>query len=364
VERLLIFAFVGFVAQLIDGALGMAYGVTATSLLLSTGTSAAAASASVHLAKIGTGLASGLSHWRFGNINWRVMAWIGVPGAIGGAAGAVLLGSSDGEWMQPIVSAVLLGLGAYIMCRFAFGITRRPAPESSIRVRNLTPVGLFGGFVDAIGGGGWGPVATPSLMTIARMEPRRAIGTVSAAEMLVAIAVTLGFLFTLGSKGIDYGLTAALLLGGVAAAPLAAWLVHHLPAPITGTLVACLILVTNTRIILLWAGVPGPVRLGSLLAVLAACLAVAAWTTRKVLRERAVVASGPGLPAPVDPLLEVGALGADGGAVAVAGQHDGLGRQGEQAGVEGLDDGGEVAAGELGGAGPAREERVAAEEHR
>lgn len=304
-DRLLTFALVGFLAQLIDGALGMAYGVTATSLLLSTGTSAAAASASVHLAKIGTGLASGISHWRFGNINWRVVTWIGVPGAVGGAAGAVLLGSSEGDWMQPIVSAVLLTLGVYIMARFAFGISRRAAPESSIRVRNLTPIGLFGGFVDAIGGGGWGPVATPSLMTIARMEPRRAIGTVSAAEMLVALAVSVGFLFSLGSKGIDLGLTAALLLGGVAAAPLAAWLVHRLPAPITGTLVAGLILVTNTRIIMLWAGVAGPGRLAVLGVVLVACLAVAAWTTRKLLREREAGAGARAheapVPVPVEP---------------------------------------------------------------
>ncbi len=152
-ERLLVFAAVGLLAQLVDGALGMAYGVTSTTLLLSTGVTPAVASASVHLSEVGTTLASGLSHWRFGNVDWAVVLRIAVPGAIGGFVGANVLTSLSTESAVPWMAALLL-LGLYIISRFMFRqppvlqMGRRPG------TRVLLPRGLFAGFVDATGGGG------------------------------------------------------------------------------------------------------------------------------------------------------------------------------------------------------------------
>src|SRR5688500_17763545 len=123
-RRLLTFAFAGVIAQLVDGALGMAYGVTATTLILSSGGTVAAASASVRLAEVGTTLVSGVSHWRFGNVNWRTVRWVGVPGAVGGFVGATFLSSLNGEAVKPAVAGLLLLLGTYVLARFAFGHQR------------------------------------------------------------------------------------------------------------------------------------------------------------------------------------------------------------------------------------------------
>ena len=263
-ERLLTFAIVGFVAQLIDGALGMAYGVTASSLLLSGGTAAATASASVHLAEIGTTFASGASHWRFGNVNWRTVRWIGIPGAAGAFFGATTLSNLNGDAVTPYVSGVLMALGIYIIVRFAFGVTRKPVAPEHLRGRFLAPLGIFGGFIDAIGGGGWGPVTTPALMTAGRMAPHTAVGSASASEFLVTVAASAGFVANLGTSGIDGWIVAGLLIGGVAAAPLAAWVVRRLPAPVLGTMVGVLILVVNARTLMIVNEVAGPARLAVL----------------------------------------------------------------------------------------------------
>lgn len=279
-RRLLAFAFAGLFAQLIDGALGMAYGVTATTVLLSTGSSAAVASASVHLAEVGTTLVSGVSHWRFGNVNWRVVCWLAVPGAVGGFLGATVLSTVDGSWMKPSVSALLLILGVYILVRFAFGLARKAAPESHMRGRFLGPLGAGAGFVDAVGGGGWGPVTTPTLMTLGKMEPRRAIGSASASEFIVTSAASAGFLISLRDEPIEASLVLALLAGGVVAAPLAAWMAKRLPAAVMGTLVGGLIVVTNARTILLSAGVAGPARIVVLVALGGLSLALVARVVR------------------------------------------------------------------------------------
>ena len=145
----------------------MAYGVTSTTLLLTAGYAPAVASASVHLAEIGTTLASGASHWRFGNVNWRVVRHIGMPGAIGAFAGATFLSSLSTESAAPWMAGILLALGVYLLLRFS---TRAPTKvDVPPRRRFLTPLGLFAGFVDATGGGGWGPVATPTLISSGRM---------------------------------------------------------------------------------------------------------------------------------------------------------------------------------------------------
>lgn len=281
-RKLLLFSVVGLLAQLVDGSLGMAYGVTATSALVASGATVALASAAVHLAEVGTTAVSGFSHWRFGNVNWRTVAWLGVPGAVGAFLGATVLSSFSSKGLSIAVSFFLLALGVYVLSRFAFGFVRTAAPEEHARGGWLAGLGLGAGFLDAIGGGGWGPVTSPTLMTIGRHEPRTAIGSVSASEFLVSVAASLGFLTNLGSEGIDTRIVAGLLLGGLVAAPLAAWLVRHLDPHITGTLAGCLIIVTNSRTLMLRFGVPGPIRLAVLLTLGAATLGMLLWQLRRV----------------------------------------------------------------------------------
>jgi uncharacterized membrane protein YfcA len=268
-RRLLTFALAGVIAQLVDGALGMAYGVTATSFLLTGGTAPAVASATVHLAEVGTTFVSGVSHWRFGNVSWRLVALLGVPGAAGAFLGASVLTSVDGAAAKPWIAGLLLALGIVVLARFTFGRTPTPAPESRLRARSMGPLGLVAGFVDAIGGGGWGPVTTPTLLTFGRVEPHRAIGSVSASEFLVSLAASLGFLVGLSNEQVDLGIVAALLAGGVVVAPLAAVLVRRLHVRVTGTLVGSLVIIVNVRTLLQGAGLAGPERLAVLLALLA-----------------------------------------------------------------------------------------------
>ncbi|MFC6091242.1 sulfite exporter TauE/SafE family protein [Saccharothrix lopnurensis] len=249
-RQLVLLALVGLGAQLVDGSLGMAYGVTSTTLLLAIGTSPAAASATVHLAEIGTTLVSGLAHWRFGNVDWKVVAKIGIPGAVGAFAGATFLSSLSTETAAPVMSLILLALGLYILVRFTtFGLPRHNLGKP-LRKRFLGPLGLVAGFVDSTGGGGWGPVGTPAILASGRLEPRKTIGSIDTSEFLVAVAASLGFLFGIGSQGIDFTWVFALLIGGVIAAPIAAWLVRHIPPRVLGSAVGGLIILTNTRTLL------------------------------------------------------------------------------------------------------------------
>jgi uncharacterized membrane protein YfcA len=271
-RRLLMLGLVGLVAQLIDGSLGMAYGVTSTTLLLTAGIAPAAASATVHLAELGTTLASGAAHWRFGNINWRVVGLMSLPGGAGAFFGAVLLSSLSMETAVPVVSGFLFVLGLYILIRFAR--SQAPARERRLPKRFLAPLGLFAGFMDAVGGGGWGPIGTPALVSSGRIEPRRAIGSIDAAEFLVALGASVGFLVALDLGELQLAWLGALLAGGVVAAPLAAWLVRSLPARVLGTAVGGLILLTNTRTFGEAIGVGGDKLLTGYL-VIAALAAVA-----------------------------------------------------------------------------------------
>jgi uncharacterized protein len=249
-RQLVLLALVGLGAQLVDGSLGMAYGVTSTTLLLAIGTNPAAASATVHLAEIGTTLASGLSHWRFGNVDWKVVAKIGIPGAAGAFAGATFLSSLSTEAAEPIMSLLLLVLGLYILIRFtAMGLPRHNLGKP-LRKRFLGPLGLVAGFIDATGGGGWGPVGTPAILASGRLEPRKTIGSIDTSEFLVAIAASLGFLIGIGSKGVNFSWVLALLVGGVIAAPIAAWLVRHIPPRVLGSGVGGIIILTNVRTLL------------------------------------------------------------------------------------------------------------------
>ena len=202
-RKLIILALVGFGAQLIDGSLGMGYGVTSTSLLLLAGLTPAAASASVHISELGTNIASGLAHWRLRNVDWRVVARIAGPGAIGAFLGATVLSSLSTEAAAPVMSGILLLLGAYVLARFVLGI--KPVVKKALTIKFLAPLGLFAGFIDASGGGGWGPVATPALIADGRLEPRKVIGTVDTSEFAVSAAASIGFLIGLGAAGINWG---------------------------------------------------------------------------------------------------------------------------------------------------------------
>ncbi|MEJ3652665.1 sulfite exporter TauE/SafE family protein [Actinomycetes bacterium KLBMP 9759] len=296
-RTLIIFALVGFGAQLVDGALGMAYGVTSTSLLLLAGVNPAAASASVHLAEVGTTLAAGASHWRFGNVDWKLVLRLGVPGAIGAFLGATVLSALSTEDAAPYMSGVLLALGLYILLRFSI----RPPRVSTARVsphrsRFLSPLGLVAGFVDASGGGGWGPVATPALLTAGRTAPRTVIGSVDTSEFLVALAASVGFLVGLGTTVLDPWTIGGLLLGGVIAAPLAAWLVTKIPAPVLGTAVGGIIIVTNTRTILRALDITGWASTTVYLVVVgawAAAIAVAVSKLRKSTKDAEGVVAEP-----------------------------------------------------------------------
>lgn len=249
-RKLILLALVGLGAQLVDGSLGMAYGVTSTTLLLAIGTNPAAASATVHLAEIGTTLVSGASHWKFGNVDWRVVWRIGVPGAIGAFVGATVLSSLSTETAEPVMAIILLVLGVYVLTRFTLAGLPAQHLGKPLRGRFLTPLGLVAGFVDSTGGGGWGPVATPAILSSGRLEPRKTIGSVDTSEFLVAVAASVGFIIGIGSEGVNYSWVLALLVGGMIAAPVAAWLVRHLPPRVLGSLAGGMIVFVNIRTLL------------------------------------------------------------------------------------------------------------------
>jgi hypothetical protein len=225
----------------------MAYGATSATLLLAAGASPVMASATVHLAEVGTTFASGVAHARFGNVDWKVVGPLALPGAAAAFVGALVLTSIPGEVAKPYVAGFLLLLGLYVFVRFALGIgrRRRPASTQPLRRRFLAPLGAVGGFLDAVGGGGWGPVTTSTLVASERMEPRKVIGSVDTAEFLVAVAASAGFLLGLGSQAINWGWVGALLAGGLIAAPIAAWLVRHLTPRLLGTGVGTILVLTN-----------------------------------------------------------------------------------------------------------------------
>ena len=265
-RRFLVFALVGLGAQLVDGALGMGYGVTSTTLLLLAGLTPAAASASVHFSELGTNIASGLSHWRLRNVDWRVVARIAVPGAVGAFLGATVLSSLSTEAAVPIMSAILIVLGVYILARFIIGFQLRLSAKSPT-LKFLAPLGVFAGFIDATGGGGWGPVATPVLLADGRLEPRKVVGTVDTSEFAVSAAASIGFLIGLGAAGINWGFALALLVGGVIAAPLAAYLVKVAPAHLLGVAVGGIILLTNSRTLFRTYEVDGTIRIVTYVAI-------------------------------------------------------------------------------------------------
>lgn len=280
--KLLVFTLVGIGAQIVDGTLGMAFGVTATTLLVLSGTGAAHASAAVHFAEVATTLASGISHWRFGNVDWKMVLRLGVPGGIGAFLGATVLSRISTEAAAPVTAGILLAIGVFLIIRFS---SRPPlefaaSEKAAHSAKFLTPLGLFGGFIDASGGGGWGPVTTSTLLTTGRSAPRRVIGTVSASEFIVSASASVGFLLGLGSDFFDNLLIiAGLALGGVLAAPLAAWLVSRVAPAVLGTGVGGVLVLTNARTLFKHFDIEGAPRTISyvVIAAVAIALTVYAW---------------------------------------------------------------------------------------
>jgi len=241
----IIFALVGSTAQLIDGSLGMGFGLTSSTLLVTLGASAAVASAAVHFAEIGTTLASGVSHWHAENIDKRILLRLAIPGGIGAFLGATFLSFIDLSSSKIFISTLLLFLGFLLLYRNVF---KSQGQVNMVEITNpnfLTYLGFTGGFVDASGGGGWGPIVTPTLITTTATEPRKVIGTVSAAEFVVALSASLGFLLQIARIDVDWAIVGGLAIGGVIAAPIAARLVGKLPARQLGIVVALAIITLN-----------------------------------------------------------------------------------------------------------------------
>lgn len=276
---IVIFALVGGIAQFVDGSLGMGFGVTSATLLTLLGYSAVAASAGTHAAKMGTTLVSGLAHWREGNVEWRVLIALAVPGTIGAFTGAVILTNVSLDGARIWMAGILLVLGISIVMRFAFGKTL--IPQMKVRTRNLWPIGLFGGFVDATGGGGWGPVATPSMMTVTRHEPKKVVGTVNAAEFAVAVAASMGFLVGAKESQVPWGAVAGLIIGGLLVAPFAARFAGRAPVHSLGTLVGGMVIISNFAVMFKLAGVPGAVG-GAICAVTAVVTIMLAWRVHRM----------------------------------------------------------------------------------
>lgn len=209
------FILIGFAAQMVDGALGMAFGVISSVLLISLGVPPAAASAGVHAVETFTSGASGISHILHRNVDWKLFARLAIPGAIGGAVGAYVLTQIDADIVKPFVLTYLGTIGLYLIWRGFHYPPEHKAPKV------VEPLGLAGGFLDAAGGGGWGPVVTGNLL-VQGAEPRRTIGTVSASEFVLTLTVSITFLATLGWAAFTVA-TLGLLIGGVIAAPFGAW---------------------------------------------------------------------------------------------------------------------------------------------
>ncbi|SDE39014.1 sulfite exporter TauE/SafE family protein [Limimaricola pyoseonensis] len=232
-------ALIGFAAQMIDGALGMAYGLTSTSLLLTLGYSPAAASAAVHLAETATTGASAASHHFARNVDWKMVRPLAISGALGGVAGASLLATGLGEHLAPLVSAYLVLMGGVILWK-AFRAVPGIHPPRGVR-----RLGLAGGFVDAVGGGGWGPVVSGTLLASGG-SARQMIGSSCAAEFFVTSAITVAFAGHLGLS--EFGMAAlALVVGGLPAAPFAAIAVRYAPRRALMVLVGLLIIVLGVR---------------------------------------------------------------------------------------------------------------------
>ena len=241
-SRFLIYVLVGFFAQMIDGSLGMAYGVSSTTFLMSFGISPAVASTSVHVAEVFTTATSGISHWRFGNVNKSLFKKLAIPGAIGAGIGAYALTAVDGKVIKPYIAAYLIVMGVVIIAKALKKMAQFTEPK------RVSLLALVGGFADASGGGGWGPIVTTTLIGRGN-NPKLTIGTVNAVEFFVALTASGVFTVFIGVTTWDVIL--GLIVGGMIAAPLGAYITHRINLKWAMMLVGTLIIILSARTIIL-----------------------------------------------------------------------------------------------------------------
>lgn len=239
-ENIWVAMAVGFIAQIIDGALGMAYGVSATSFLLSFGVSPAAASASVHAAEVFTTGASGLSHWKFGNVNKQLIKKLILPGMVGAALGAYILVNISGEKIKPYIAFYMLIMGCVVL----YKAYRQIHPRQTEQAHHMSILGLVGGFFDAIGGGGWGPIVTSTLLARGN-DARMTVGSVNATEFFVTLAASFTFFLSIGFT--HWKVILGLIIGGVIASPFSAYICKKISRKHLMLLVGILIIVLSLR---------------------------------------------------------------------------------------------------------------------
>lgn len=244
-QDLVLYALAGFLAQIVDGALGMAYGVTASSLLLSLGLPPAMTSATVHAAECFTTGASALSHRAFGNVDGALFRKLLLPAVVGAVLGAYLLSNFPGETLRPFIAAYLIIMGVVIIFK-AF----REFPPRQV-TSHLIPLGFAGAFIDTVGGGGWGPIVASNLIARGN-DVRKTVGSVNTVEFFVTFAASATFLLTLGPS--NWPIVLALAVGGVLAAPLGAWLARRLPIRPFMLLVGVLVIFLSLRTLLIYFG--------------------------------------------------------------------------------------------------------------
>ncbi len=247
---LLLVALAGFLASLVDGALGMGFGPTSSTILLGSGLTPAAASATVNLAKVATGAAGAIAHWRFNNIDHRLVLRLAGPGMIGALIGVTILANVDGDALRPMLAVLLILIGVRILVRFSRPVVTRPtdkaAGPASFEVRGVKLAAGAGGVTNGLVGA-WGPVVTPFLLHRG-LPPRYAIGSVNTAEVAVAVVAAGSLLASLGGdSGVELATVLAMLGGGVVATPLAAWTLRFVSPRRLGLAVATLLLLTNVR---------------------------------------------------------------------------------------------------------------------
>lgn len=244
-STILTFMAVGFVAQMIDGSLGMAYGISCSSFLMATGVSPKLASASVHVAEVFTTASSGFFHWKLGNFDKKLFRQLAIPGILGAAGGAYLLSSFDGKIIQPYISAYLLLMGFVL-------IQKSYRPVKVWKFKRPWILAAFGGLMDASGGGGWGPIVSTTLMAGGN-HPAKTIGTVNATEFFVAFAAGGVFSIFVGIESIE--IVVGLIVGGVLAAPMGAVLANRINKRYAMVLVGTLIIFLSARTILKATGI-------------------------------------------------------------------------------------------------------------
>jgi uncharacterized membrane protein YfcA len=251
-DELVVVFLAGFIASFVDGALGMGFGPASSSILLGTGLSPAAVSTTVNLAKVATGVTAAVSHWRFDNIDRRLVLRLALPGCVGALIGVTILANVDGDQLKPILTVILLVMAGRILWRFSRALPDRNEDDGrseglslKYNERGTLPVAAAGGLTNGLVGA-WGPVVTPFLLQRG-VAPRYAIGSVNTAEVAVAIVASGSLLASVGGGGIDLKVVLAMLAGGVLAAPVAAWSIRFIPARGLGIAVGGLLFLTNIR---------------------------------------------------------------------------------------------------------------------